>query len=126
VKTAFLHGDLEGEIYMEQLDMFTAKGKEHLVCRLKMTLYGLKQASRQWYKKFDSFMVEHGYDITTSDHCVFVKKFSNGEFIILVLYVDDILIVGHDTKKIDKLKRELSKSFALKNLGPANQVLGDL
>jgi hypothetical protein len=71
-------------------------------------------------------MVEHGYDITTSDHCVFVKKFSNGEFIILVLYVDDILIVGHDTKKIDKLKRELSKSFALKNLGPANQVLGDL
>ncbi|RVW24726.1 Retrovirus-related Pol polyprotein from transposon TNT 1-94 [Vitis vinifera] len=65
VKTAFLHGDLEEEIYMEQPEGFTIKGKEHLVCRLKKSLYGLKQAPRQWYKKFDSFMVEHGYDRTT-------------------------------------------------------------
>ncbi|RVW89971.1 Retrovirus-related Pol polyprotein from transposon TNT 1-94 [Vitis vinifera] len=57
VKTAFLHGDLENEIYMDQPGGFTIKGKEHLVCRLKRNLYGLKQARRQWYKKFDSFMV---------------------------------------------------------------------
>jgi len=69
-------------------------------------------------------MVEHGYDKTTSDHCVFVKKFSNGEFIILLLYVDDMLIVGRDTSKIDRLKEELSKSFAMKDLGPARQILG--
>ena len=68
-------------------------------------MYGLKQALRQWYKKFDSFMVEHGYDRTTFDHCVFVKKFSDGEFIILLLYVDDMLIVRRDTGKIDKLKK---------------------
>ena len=110
VKTAFLHGDLEEEIYMEQPEGFTMKGKDHLVCRLKKNLYGLKQAPRQWYKKFDSFMVEHGYDRTASDHYVFVKKLSNGEFIILLLYVDDMLIVGRDTGKIDKLKKELSKS----------------
>ncbi|RVW55044.1 Retrovirus-related Pol polyprotein from transposon TNT 1-94 [Vitis vinifera] len=61
VKTAFLHGDLEEKIYMEQPERFTIKGKEHLVCRLKKSLYGLKQALRQWYKKFDSFMVEHGF-----------------------------------------------------------------
>ncbi|KAL6344420.1 hypothetical protein AAG906_039676 [Vitis piasezkii] len=60
VKTVFLHGDLDEEIYMEQPKGFTIKGKEHLVCRLKKNLYGLKQAPRQWYKKFDSFMVEHG------------------------------------------------------------------
>ncbi|CAJ2658330.1 unnamed protein product [Trifolium pratense] len=124
VKTAFLHGDLEEELYMEQPEGFEVKGKEELVCRLKKSLYGLKQAPRQWYKKFDSFMEKHGYDKTTADHCVFVKKFSDGDFIILLLYVDDMLIVGHDTKKIKSLKKELSMSFAMKDLGPAKQILG--
>ena len=123
VKTIFLHGDLEKEIYMEQPEGFTIKSKEHLVCRLKKSLYGLKQTLRQWYKKFDSFMVKHGYDRTAFDHCVFVKKFSYGEFIILLLYVDDMLIVSHNTSKIDKLKNELSKSFEMKDLGLASQIL---
>jgi hypothetical protein len=74
VKTAFLHGDLDEKIYMEQPEGFIAKGKEHLVCRLKKRLYGLKQAPRQWYKKFDSFMVEHGYKRTTSDHCCICEE----------------------------------------------------
>ncbi|CAL8990447.1 unnamed protein product, partial [Prunus brigantina] len=124
VKTAFLHGDLEEEIYMEQPEGFKVKGKEDLVCRLKMSLYGLKQAPRQWYKKFDSFMIEHRYQRTTSDHCVFVKRFDDGEFIILLLYVDDMLIVGQNSDKISKLKKELSKSFAMKDLGPAKRILG--
>ena len=71
VKNAFIHGDLEKEIYMQQLHGFEVKGKENLVCKLKKSLYGLKQAPRQWYKKFDSFMISHGYDRTTSDHCVY-------------------------------------------------------
>jgi len=79
---------------MEQPEGFTIKGKEKLVCRLKKSLYGLKQAPRQWYKKFDSFMVDHGYSKTSSDHCVFMKKFPDEKFIILLLYVDDMLIVG--------------------------------
>ena len=94
------------------------------MCRLKKSLYGLKQALRQWYKKFDSFMVEHGYDRTASDNCVFVKKFSDGEVIIFLLYVDNMLIVGRDTSKIDKLKKELSKSFEMKDLGSTSQILG--
>jgi len=61
VKTAFLHGELEEEIYMEQPEGFIEKCKEGLVCRLNKSLYGLKQAPRQWYKKFDSFMLEHGF-----------------------------------------------------------------
>ena len=109
---------------MEQLEGFIIKGKERLGCWLKKSLYGFKQALSQWYTKFDSFMIEHGYDRTASDHCVFVKKFFDGEFIILLLYVDDMLIVGHDTSKIDKLKKELSKSFEMKDLGPASQILG--
>ncbi|CAL8167682.1 unnamed protein product [Prunus armeniaca] len=123
VKTAFLHGDLEEEIYMEQPEGFKVKGKEDLVCRLKKSLYGLKQAPRQWYKKFDSFMIEHRYRRTTSDHCVFVKRFDDGEFIILLVCVDDMLIVGQNNDKISKLKKELSKSFAMKDLGPAKRIL---
>lgn len=124
VKTAFLHGDLEEELYMEQPEGFVAQGKEDYVCRLKKSLYGLKQAPRQWYKKFESVMGEQGYKKTTSDHCVFVKRFSGDDFIILLLYVDDMLIVGQNASRIEKLKQELSKSFAMKDLGPAKQILG--
>ena len=124
VKTAFLHGDLEEEIYMKQPEGFKVKRKEDYVYRLKKSLYGLKQAPRQWYKKFESVMEEQGYKKTTSDHCVFMQKFSDGDFIILLLYVDDMLIVGMNSSRIDKLKKQLSQSFAMKDLGPAKQILG--
>ena len=124
VKTAFLHGDLDEEIYMEQPEGFKEKGKEHLVCRLKKSLYGLKQAPRQWYKKFDSFMVNQGYKRTNADHCVYVKQFEDGNFIILLLYVDDMLIVGQDLNMINRLKVELSKTFDMKDLGPSKHILG--
>ena len=124
VKTAFLHGDLEEEIYMEQPEGFKVDGKENCVCKLKKSLYGLKQAPRQWYKKFEYVMGEQGYKKTSSDHCVFVQKFSDNDFIILLLYVDDMLIVGKNTSKIDELKKELCKSFSMKDLGHAKQILG--
>ncbi|KAJ4724838.1 Retrovirus-related Pol polyprotein from transposon TNT 1-94 [Melia azedarach] len=124
VKTAFLHGDLDKEIYMEQPEGFKIKGKEDYVCKLKKSLYGLKQAPRQWYKKFESVMGEQGYRKTSSDHCVFIQKFSDDDFIILLLYVDDMLIVGRNASKIDWLKKQLSKSFAMKDLGPAKQIIG--
>ena len=69
-------------------------------------------------------MMSHGYNRTTHDHCVFTRKFYDDDFIILLLYVDDILIIGHDSSKINILKRELSKSFAMKDLGSAKQMLG--
>ena len=86
VKTAFLHGDLEEEIYMEQPEGFQVPGKEHLVCRLTKSLYGLKQAPRQWYKKFDSFMAEHNFKKTMSDHCVFMKRYATGDFLLLSVW----------------------------------------
>ena len=124
VKTAFLHGDLEEEIYMEQPEGFIYKGNDQLVCKLKKSLYVLKQPSRQWYIKFDSFMTNHRYSRTTSDHYVFVKKYPDGNFIILLPYVDDMVIVGQDTSEISKLKSELRKSFSMKDLGPAKKILG--
>lgn len=124
VKTVFLHGDLYEEIYMEQPEGFVVKGKEKLVCKLKKSLYGLKQAPRQWYKKFDSFITSNGYKRTSADPCVYFRKFPGGNFIILLLYVDDMLIVGQDADMIQSLKENLSKSFDMKNLGTAKQILG--
>ena len=109
---------------MDRPQEFEVKGKEDLVCILRKSIYGLKQAPREWYKKFDSFMVNHGYGRTTSDHCVFVKYFAENYFIILLLYVDDMLIVGRNVGEIKRLKKELSKSFSMKDLGPAKQILG--
>ena len=69
-------------------------------------------------------MMSHGYNRTTSDHCVFTRKFYDDDCIILLLYVDDMLIIGHDSSNIDTLKRELSKSFIMKDLVSVKQILG--
>ena len=123
VKTAFLHGDLEEELYMRQPEGFIKEDKKSLVCRLKKSLYGLKQAPRQWYKKFDSFMSNHGFTRCQADHCCYFKKFNNN-FIILLLYVDDMLVAGSDMQEIVNLKQKLSKQFEMKDLGAAKQILG--
>ena len=68
VHTAFLHGDIDEELYMKQPEGFVIPGKEHLVCKLNRSLYGLKQASRQWHKKFDAFMLKHGYKRRRAAH----------------------------------------------------------
>ena len=76
------------------------KGKENMICRWRKSLYGLKQAPRQWYRKFESFMTDNGNHKMQADHCVFVKKFKGGYFLILLLYADDMLIVRCDHMKI--------------------------
>ena len=123
VKTAFLHGDLEKDIYMQQLEGFSMKGKENLVCKLKMSLYGLKQAPRQWYKKFDGFIQKNGYYKCNADHCCQFKGFESS-YIILLLYVDEMLIAISDMDEIKKLKKQLSSEFDMKDLGVAKQILG--
>ena len=74
VKTAFLHGDLDEEIYMSQPTGFKTVGKEDMVCKLKKSLYGLKQSSRQWYKRFDSFIRGKRYTCRHYDPCVYYNK----------------------------------------------------
>ncbi|RVW88410.1 Retrovirus-related Pol polyprotein from transposon TNT 1-94 [Vitis vinifera] len=123
VKTTFLHGDLEEDLYMIQPEGFIVQGQENLVCKLRRSLYGLKQAPRQWYKKFDNFMHRIGFKRCEADHCCYVKSFDNS-YIILLLYVDDMLIAGSDIEKINNLKKQLSKQFAMKDLGAAKQILG--
>ncbi|KAJ4719824.1 Retrovirus-related Pol polyprotein from transposon TNT 1-94 [Melia azedarach] len=124
VKTAFLHGELEEEIYMTQPDGFQVPGKEDYVCKLKKSLYGLKQSPRQWYKRFDSYMIEIGYTRSPYDCCVYYSKATNGSLIYLVLYVDDMLIAAENKSDVQKLKDLLSIEFEMKDLGAARKILG--
>ena len=123
VKTMFLHGDLEEEIYIMQPKGFMIVSKKSFKCKLKKILYGLKQAPRQWYKKFNSFMSSNGFTRCQVDHCCHIKKFDDN-FIILLLYVDDMLIAGSDMQEINNLKRKLLRRFAMKDVGATNQILG--
>lgn len=124
VKTAFLHGDLEEVIFMEQPEGFKQPETEHMVCRLKKSLYGLKQSPRQWYKKFDSFMIQIGFTRCEYSYCVYVKSLEDGSYIFLLLYVDDMLIVAKSMVEVNMLKNLLGKEFDMKDLGAARKILG--
>ena len=124
VKTAFLHGELDEDIYMQQPEGFVVSGKEDYVCLLKKSLYGLKQSPRQWYKRFDSFMTSHMFRRSSFDSCVYFKETGDGSFVYLLLYVDDMLIAAKDMREIRKVKAQLSKEFEMKDLGAAKKILG--
>eukprot|EP00253_Pinus_taeda_P014963 PITA_14963 len=123
VKTTFLYEDLEEEIYMKQPEGFAVKGKKELVCKLKKSLYGFKQSPRMWYQKFDTFIRGLGFTRSKADHCVYFKLIAD-RVIYLVLYVDDMLLVGNDKEIIQDLKTQLSSKFDMKDLGAANYILG--
>ena len=123
VKTAFLNGDLNEEIYMEQPEGFSAPRQEMKVCRLVKSLYGLKQAPKQWHEKFDNVMLSHGFKINECDKCVYVKDDEHG-YVIVCLYVDDMLIVGSDDKMITSTKNMLNSRFDMKDMGLADVILG--
>jgi hypothetical protein len=123
VKTAFLNRDLEENIYMAQPKCFVMEGKERMGCRLKKSIYGLKQSSRQWYLKFDRTIRNFGFNENIEDNCVYVK-FKNGKYIFLILYVDDILLVSTDVSLLLEIKKFLSSKFNMKDLDEASFVLG--
>ena len=124
VKTAFLNGDLDEEIYMKQPEGFVMPGHENKVCKLKKSLYGLKQAPKQWHQKFDDVVLSNGFSLNQADKCVYSKFDASGKGVIICLYVDDMLIFGTDQDQVDKTKEFLSSSFDMKDLGEAEVILG--
>eukprot|EP00253_Pinus_taeda_P020080 PITA_20080 len=122
LKSAFLHGDLHEEIYMEQPIGFIQTDSS-LVCRLKKSLYGLKQAPRAWYAKMDNFLLESGFSRCHSDNTVYTKTVGNS-LIILVLYVDDLILTGSDPILINHGKSSLKKKFEMTDLGHLHYFLG--
>jgi hypothetical protein len=123
VKTAFLHGEFEEIIYMLQPEGFIVEGKEDQVCQLKRSLYGLKQSPRQWYMRFDSFMVGHGYTRISHDSCMYYMQLSDGSFVYLLLYMNDMLIATKSMLEIKRLKFLLSEEFEMKDLGATKKIL---
>jgi hypothetical protein len=122
VKSSFLHGDLKEEIYMEQPPGYIHNDSS-LVCRLKKSLYGLKQAPRAWYAKMDSFLISTGFSRCHSDPNVYTKKVGS-HLIILVLYVDDLILTGSDSKLLNHVKTSLKKKFEMTDLGFLHYFLG--
>jgi len=103
IKTAFLNGDLNEEIYIKQPEGFMVKGQEHKVCKLVKFLYSLKQASKQWHEKFDSVMIKDEFTINECDKCVYTETVGNA-CIMVCLYVDDMLIHGTNIEVIKSTK----------------------
>jgi len=123
VKTAFLNGNFEEKIYMDQLIGFVSKGQEDKVCHLKKSIYDLKQSSRAWYFRFHEAITAFGLTMVSEDHCVYVKK-TNVGIMFLTLYVNDILLAGSDMELISATKRWLSSIFEMKDMGEVRYVLG--
>ncbi|GKB82687.1 retrovirus-related pol polyprotein from transposon TNT 1-94 [Tanacetum coccineum] len=121
VKTTFLHGNLEEVIYMRQPPGYEQGNN---VCLLKKSLYGLKQSPRQWYRRFDEYMLSNGFKRSSYDSCVYYRSYAPGEYIYLLLYVDDMLIACKSKAEIGSTKSLLKKEFDMKKLGEAKKILG--
>ena len=122
VKTAFLHGTIKEEVYVEQPLVFEVRDRDTRVCRLKKALYGLKQAPRAWYDRINSYLMSLGFTRSDVDPNLYFKV-DNDKPLILVLYVDDLFPTGADPL-IHQCKRELAFEFEMKDLGLMHYFLG--
>ncbi|GJZ31850.1 retrotransposon protein, putative, ty1-copia subclass [Tanacetum coccineum] len=123
VKTAFLNGYLNEDIYMVQPEGFVDPNHPRKVCKLQRSIYGLKQASRSWNKRFDEEIKKFGFAQNLDEPCVY-QKASGSNVIFLILYVDDIIIMGNHIPSLQSVKSYLGKCFAMKDLGEAAFILG--
>ncbi|CAL1377952.1 unnamed protein product [Linum trigynum] len=122
VNNAFLHGDLEEEVYMQIPQGFARPG-ETRVCRLRKSIYGLRQASRNWYQKFTQALLELGFVQSRADHALFTYR--RGEtFVVALIYVDDVILAGTDLNFIGQVKGFLHDRFTIKDLGTLKYFLG--
>ena len=123
VKNAFLHGELEEEVYMQLPPGHPQASQNGLVCKLHKAIYGLKQSPRAWYAKLSSVLEEVGFSRSNADSSLFVRIGSLGKLVVLI-YVDDLIITGDNMDEIVSLKQSLHQKFAIKDLGKLNYFLG--
>ncbi|GJW10007.1 reverse transcriptase [Tanacetum coccineum] len=123
VKSTFLNGLLEEEVYVEQPEGYVAKGQEGKVLRLKKALYGLKQAPRAWNTRIDKYFQEHGFTKCLSEYALYVK-FENKSILLACLYVDDLIFTGNSQSMIDELKKSMTREFEMTDIGLMSYYLG--
>ena len=123
VKSAYLNGELEEDIYMQQPEGYVVAGKEQLVCKLSKALYGLKQAGRTWHTKIDVVLQRQQFTALDADHCVYIRQ-QHGCTTIIALYVDDLLIACSQAAHLTLVKQGLTAQFDMEDLGEASFLLG--
>ncbi|GKV33750.1 hypothetical protein SLEP1_g42213 [Rubroshorea leprosula] len=124
VKSAFLNGPLEEEVYVKQPPGFMKQGSEDKVYRLKKALYGLKQAPRAWNKRVDSFFLQVGFEKCPSEHALYVKVNNSGDILLLCLYVDDLIFTGNNPTMIEDFKKSMMGELEMIDLGLMSYFLG--
>jgi hypothetical protein len=115
VKTAFLNGNIEEELYMVQPEGFVDPKDANKVCKLQRSIYGLKQACWSWNHRFDEVIKGFEFVQNTEESCIY-KKMSGNSVAFLVLYVDDILLIGNDVKMLNNVKEYLNSKFSMKDM----------
>jgi hypothetical protein len=123
VKTAFLNGNLTENVYMTQPEGFVDPTNARKVCKLQKSIYGLKQTSRSWNLRFDEVIKGFGFIQSEEESCVY-KKASGSSVVFLILYVDDILLIGNNIPMLEAAKTSLKNSLSMKDLGEAAYILG--
>lgn len=121
VRTAFLNGQLQEKVYMTMPEGLPTGNGE--VCLLKRSLYGLKQSSRCWNKRFNEFLVSLGFQRSRHDYCLYVKEEKENS-VYLVIYVDDLLIAGKDARVVRNIQEKLKKEFEMADMGEVHHFLG--
>lgn len=123
VKNAFLHGELQEEVYMQQPQGFKDSTRPEFVCKLHKSLYGLTQAPRAWNAKFTSYLPSLSFQVCHSDPSLFIKKTAT-DLVILLLYVDDIIIIGSNAILIQTVIDSPAEVFDMKDIGKLTHFLG--
>ncbi|GAA0162208.1 transmembrane signal receptor [Lithospermum erythrorhizon] len=123
VKSAFLQGELDEEVFVAQPQGYTVKGKEDQVYKLHKALYGLKQAPRAWYSKIENYFVKENFQKCSSEQTWFTKRSGEGKIIIVSVYVDDLIYTGNDDQLITEFKRSMLREFDMTNLGNMSYFL---
>lgn len=123
VKTAFLNGEINEDVYVVQPEGFEKPGQEQKVYKLLKALYGLRQAPRAWYAKLNSCLADLGFTRFPSEHAVYTRK-EGEEGLVIAVYVDDLLITGSSKEMIERFKNEMSQKFEMTDLGKLSYYLG--
>ena len=124
VKSAFLHGEINEKVFVDQPPGYEKKGHESKVYRLKKALYGLKQAPRAWYSRIESYFVQEGFNKCPHEHTLFIKIGDGGKILINYLYVDDLIFTGNDEGMFNKFKKSMMTEFDMTDLGKMRYFLG--
>lgn len=126
VDNAFLQSSVNEDIYVKQPEGYQRHGPngEMLVCKLSKSLYGIKQAPRNWHKELDDWLKEYGLEPSAVDPCVYSLLFPGGDILVVVIYVDDAIIAGNSTERVQQFKDAISSRFRMKDLGRVQWILG--